>query len=158
MLGKARHGSAWNLKSTRPNSGYQMKHYTDLAVAVAFLVPLQQSHRNKSKCRYAGHQRYGAHVGGAGGNAVPQVVRRSAPHALLCSALICRFNAFQEQKVPGNWGKAPTGLRTDHWLPGVWVHFAPAQVAYPCLKPLNSWVLRQVRLVACGCCHEVLQS
>lgn len=38
---------------------------------------------------------------------------------LMSAELEGMFNAFQEQKVPGNWGK----------------------VAYPCLKPLNSWVV-----------------
>ncbi|CAJ1329628.1 unnamed protein product, partial [Effrenium voratum] len=37
---------------------------------------------------------------------------------LMSAELEGMFNAFQEQKVPGNWGK----------------------VAYPCLKPLNAWV------------------
>jgi len=37
---------------------------------------------------------------------------------LMSAELEGMFNAFQEQKVPGNWAK----------------------VAYPCLKPLNSWV------------------
>ena len=84
-------------------------------------------------------------------------VCRSAPRALLCTALLCRFNAFQEQKVPGNWGKAPTGLRNDSSSREFGV-ITPGQVAYPCLKPLNSWVWCRVKPVVCGYCHQVLQS